>query len=60
MIWKARMSDGARSPAKRRSAAGLPLVTVAQVSGTSATVIANHYGHLVGEAARRALTELTI
>ncbi len=40
--------------------AGLPLLTVAQVSGTSAAMIERHYGHLVGEAARKALAGLTI
>lgn len=39
---------------------GLPLLTVAQVSGTSAAMIEKHYGHLVGEAARKALAKLTI
>jgi integrase len=40
--------------------AGLPLLTVAQVSGTSAAMIEKHYGHLVGDAARKALAGLTI
>jgi hypothetical protein len=40
--------------------AGLPLLTVAQISGTSAAMIERHYGHLVGDAARKALAGVTI
>lgn len=38
--------------------AGLPLLTVAQISGTSAEMIEKHYGHLVRDAATEALAGL--
>lgn len=38
--------------------AGLPLLTIAQISGTSAEMIERHYGHLANEAAVKALEEL--
>jgi integrase len=41
-------------------AAGLPLLTVAQISGTSAEMIEKHYGHLVRHAAVEALAGLVI
>ncbi len=40
--------------------AGLPLLTIAQISGTSAAMIERHYGHLVGEAAQKALAGLAL
>jgi len=40
--------------------AGLPLLTVAQISGTSAEMIEKHYGHLVRHAAVEALATLDI
>lgn len=40
--------------------AGLPLLTIAQISGTSAEMIERHYGHLASDAAVRALGELTL
>lgn len=40
--------------------AGLPLLTIAQISGTSAAMIERHYGHLVGDAARKALAGLAL
>lgn len=40
--------------------AGLPLLSVAQISGTSAAMIERHYGHLVGGAAEQALAGLAI
>lgn len=40
--------------------AGLPLLTVAQISGTSAAMIEQHYGHLVRDAAVEALTALAV
>jgi len=40
--------------------AGLPLLTIAQISGTSAEMIERHYGHLVSEAAVKALSELAL
>ena len=38
--------------------AGLPLLTIAQISGTSAEMIEKHYGHLVRDAAVEALASL--
>lgn len=40
--------------------AGLPLLTIAQISGTSAEMIERHYGHLASDAAVSALGELAI
>lgn len=40
--------------------AGLPLLTIAQISGTSAQMIERHYGHLVSSAATKALGELEL
>jgi len=40
--------------------AGLPLLTVAQISGTSAEMIERHYGHLTGGAAAEALAGLSL
>ena len=40
--------------------AGLPLLTIAQISGTSAEMIERHYGHLASDAAVKALGELTL
>lgn len=40
--------------------AGLPLLTIAQISGTSAEMIERHYGHLVSDAAMKALSELAL
>ena len=37
---------------------GLPLLTIAQISGTSAEMIERHYGHLAKDAAVKALGEL--
>jgi integrase len=39
---------------------GLPLLTIAQISGTSAEMIEKHYGHLVRHAAVEALAGLAI
>lgn len=39
---------------------GLPLLTIAQISGTSAEMIERHYGHLVSEAALKALRTLEL
>ncbi|WP_322962883.1 tyrosine-type recombinase/integrase [Sphingomonas fuzhouensis] len=41
-------------------AAGLPLLTIAQISGTSAEMIERHYGHLVSDAALKALRGLSL
>jgi integrase len=40
--------------------AGLPLLTIAQISGTSAKMIEEHYGHLASDAAVKALGELAL
>ncbi|MBU0657838.1 MAG: tyrosine-type recombinase/integrase [Alphaproteobacteria bacterium] len=40
--------------------AGLPVLTVAQISGTSIAMIQAHYGHLVGDAATEALAGLAL
>jgi integrase len=40
--------------------AGLPLLTIAQISGTSAEMIERHYGHLASDAAVKALSELSL
>lgn len=40
--------------------AGLPLLTIAQISGTSAEMIERHYGHLAADAAVKALGELSL
>ena len=40
--------------------AGLPLLTIAQISGTSAEMIERHYGHLASSAAVKALETLSL
>ena len=40
--------------------ANLPLLTIAQISGTSAEMIERHYGHLASDAAIKALGELAL
>jgi integrase len=40
--------------------AGLPLLTIAQISSTSAEMIERHYGHLASDAAVKALGELAL
>jgi integrase len=40
--------------------AGLPLLTIAQISGTSAEMIERHYGHLAQSAATEALAGLAL
>lgn len=40
--------------------AGLPLLTIAQISGTSAEMIERHYGHLASDAAMKALGKLAL
>lgn len=40
--------------------AGLPLLTIAQISGTSAEMIERHYGHLASDAALKALSGLSL
>ena len=63
---KAKLSTGVTAYTLRHSvitelvAGGLPLLTVAQISGTSAAMIEKHYGHLVADAATKALAELAL
>ena len=40
--------------------AGLPLLTIAQISGSSAEMIERHYGHLASDAAVKGLGELAL
>lgn len=40
--------------------AGLPLLTIAQISGTSVQMIERHYGHLCSDAATKALDSLSL
>lgn len=40
--------------------AGLPLLTIGQISGTSAEMIEKHYGHLIRDAAVEALARLAL
>jgi len=62
----ARLPAGATAYTLRHStitdlvSAGLPLLTIAQISGTSAEMIERHYGHLASDAAVRALGELAL
>ena len=73
--WKAPISravataglpDGATAYTLRHStitdlvSAGLPLLTIAQISGTSAEMIERHYGHLTSDAALKALDGLAL
>lgn len=39
---------------------GLPILTVAQISGTSVAMVEKHYGHLVGNGAEEALARLAL
>ncbi|WAT17107.1 tyrosine-type recombinase/integrase [Aurantiacibacter sp. MUD11] len=60
------LPDGATAYTLRHStitdlvSAGLPLLTIAQISGTSAEMIERHYGHLASDAAVKALGELAL
>ena len=60
------LPDGASAYTLRHSTitdlvtAGLPLLTIAQISGTSAEMIERHYGHLASDAAVKALGELAL
>jgi integrase len=40
--------------------AGLPILTVAQLSGTSVAMIEKHYGHLVRDDAEKALASIAV
>jgi len=65
-VRAARLPAGATAYTLRHSTitdlvrAGLPLLTIAQISGTSAEMIERHYGHLASDAAVKALGELTL
>ena len=50
----------ARHAATDLVSAGLPLLTIAQISGTSAEMIERHYGHLASDAAVKALDGLAL
>lgn len=65
-VKAAGLPDGATAYTLRHSTitdlvrAGLPLLTIAQISGTSAEMIERHYGHLASDAAVRALGTLAV
>ena len=65
-IVAAELPDGVTAYTLRHStitdlvSAGLPLLTIAQISGTSAEMIERHYGHLASDAAVVALGELSL
>jgi integrase len=65
-VAKAKLPAGATAYTLRHSTitdlvmAGLPLLTIAQVSGTSAEMIERHYGHLNAKAAAEALAGLAL
>lgn len=65
-VKEAGLPEGATAYTLRHStitdlvSAGLPLLTIAQISGTSAEMIERHYGHLASDAAVKALGELAL
>jgi integrase len=65
-VIAAGLPDGASAYTLRHStitdlvSAGLPLLTIAQISGTSADMIEKHYGHLASNAATEALGTLAL
>jgi integrase len=65
-VRAAKLPSGATAYTLRHSTitdlvmAGLPLLTIAQVSGTSAEMIERHYGHLNAKAAAEALAGLAL
>jgi integrase len=65
-VQAAELPDGTTAYVLRHSTitdlvtAGLPLLTVAQISGTSAGMIETHYGHLARNAATEALAGLAL
>ena len=65
-VVKAQLPDGATAYTLRHSTitdlvnGGLPLLTVAQISDTSAEMIERHYGHLSRHAAAEALAGLAL
>lgn len=65
-VGAAGLDGGATAYTLRHSAitdlvqAGLPLLTIAQISGTSAEMIERHYGHLARDEAELALAQLAL
>lgn len=65
-VHAAKLPDGAAAYTLRHSVitdlvrAGLPILTVAQISGTSVAMIEKHYGHLVRNDAEDALARLAV
>jgi site-specific recombinase XerD len=65
-VDKAGLSAGTTAYTLRHStitdlvSGGLPLLTIAQISDTSAEMIERHYGHLCRAAATEALAELEL
>lgn len=65
-VMSAKLPKGATAYTLRHStitdlvSAGLPLLTIAQISGTSAEMIERHYGHLASDAATKALEGLAL
>ena len=65
-VKAAKLSESATAYTLRHSTitdlvrAGLPLLTIAQISGTSAEMIERHYGHLASDAAVKALDKLAL
>ena len=65
-VRRAKLPKGATAYTLRHSTitdlvtAGLPLLTVAQISDTSAEMIERHYGHLTGHQATEALAGLAL
>ncbi len=65
-VTAAKLPEGATAYTLRHSTitdlvtAGLPLLTIAQISGTSAEMIERHYGHLASRAAVKALGKLAL
>ncbi|HZU64994.1 MAG TPA: tyrosine-type recombinase/integrase [Novosphingobium sp.] len=65
-VQAAGLPDGTSAYTLRHStitdlvATKLPLLTIAQISGTSAEMIERHYGHLISDAALEALSRLEL
>jgi integrase len=65
-VIKGKLPDGATTYTSRHSTitdlvnGGLPLLTMAQISDTSAGMIERHYGHLSRHAAAEALAGLAL
>jgi integrase len=65
-VRKAKLPDEVAAYTLRHSVitdlvrSGIPVLTVAQLSGTSVAMIENHYGHLVRDDAEKALASLAL